>query len=475
MDIETFLSSGKSMVVAPAGYGKTYTIAEAIAAYKGDKKVLVLTHTHAGIASLKEKFNQKGLLETAYHLDTICSFALALTKTYHIRKEDIPSESEPNTMFRYAVEHARLILRAKPIKKLLASEYDHLIVDEYQDCTELQHQMIMQIATTLKTHILGDELQGIFGFRDPIVDFTEESLKPYLENCQTLDTPWRWHNVGKDDLGRDIAAIRGKLLKNEDVDLRDYPSIEVLIAPESNYTQPRSEYKMKLYDVLRNESALLIHPKSESPAFRVNYVKQFPQLRMIESIDDKDLYEYCDRLDRLSSQNLVFAVVEMMRKLSKSTVIDIWFKKDNLLKAKQDVKDQVISDTLMGVIEPLLKQKSYANIVRLIENIQKLPDLKVYRKELLLDICKALKDAERLGITARQAVERNRNILRQKGRKIKGRGIGTTLLTKGLEFDTVAVLNAHQFKSPKHLYVAISRCSRRLVVITQSYVLHPYQ
>lgn len=43
MDIETFLSSGKSMVVAPAGYGKTYTIAEAIAAYKGDKKVLVLT------------------------------------------------------------------------------------------------------------------------------------------------------------------------------------------------------------------------------------------------------------------------------------------------------------------------------------------------------------------------------------------------------------------------------------------------
>lgn len=54
MDIDTFLSANKSMVIAPAGFGKTYTIAECIASYRGEKRVLVLTHTHAGIASLKE-------------------------------------------------------------------------------------------------------------------------------------------------------------------------------------------------------------------------------------------------------------------------------------------------------------------------------------------------------------------------------------------------------------------------------------
>ena len=70
MDIEAFLAANKSIVIAPAGYGKTYTIAEAIAAYRGEKKVLVLTHTHAGIASLREKFQQRGLPSNAFHLDT---------------------------------------------------------------------------------------------------------------------------------------------------------------------------------------------------------------------------------------------------------------------------------------------------------------------------------------------------------------------------------------------------------------------
>jgi DNA helicase-2/ATP-dependent DNA helicase PcrA len=46
-----------------------------------------------------------------------------------------------------------------------------------------------------------------------------------------------------------------------------------------------------------------------------------------------------------------------------------------------------------------------------------------------------------------------RNIKRRIGRKISGRCTGTTLLTKGLEFDTVAVLDAHKFKCLENFYV----------------------
>ena len=105
MDIDSFLAANKSMVIAPAGYGKTYTIAEILSAYQGKKKILVLTHTHAGIASLKEKFINKRIPSSLYQLDTICSFAFNLTKTYHINKDEIPSENDVNTMFKYAVEH----------------------------------------------------------------------------------------------------------------------------------------------------------------------------------------------------------------------------------------------------------------------------------------------------------------------------------------------------------------------------------
>ena len=40
MDISAFLSADKSMVIAPAGYGKTHTIADCISHYTGNKKIL---------------------------------------------------------------------------------------------------------------------------------------------------------------------------------------------------------------------------------------------------------------------------------------------------------------------------------------------------------------------------------------------------------------------------------------------------
>ena len=68
---------------------------------------------------------------------------------YHINKEEIPTEAQTSAMFKFAVEHAAKILHANPIKKLLSAKYDHLIVDEYQDCTESQHWMIMEMAVSL--------------------------------------------------------------------------------------------------------------------------------------------------------------------------------------------------------------------------------------------------------------------------------------------------------------------------------------
>ena len=138
---------------------------------------------------------------------------MEITKTYHLNKEEIPSESDTKAMFSYAIQHAKLILQAKPIQHLMGIDYEHLIVDEYQDCTVAQHQLIMELSKTLKTHILADPLQGIFGFgNEQIVDFNDRTFEPFHVNSQTLDTPWRWQNAGKDLLGRDLSLIRNKLL-----------------------------------------------------------------------------------------------------------------------------------------------------------------------------------------------------------------------------------------------------------------------
>lgn len=62
-----------------------------------------------------------------------------------------------------------------------------------------------------------------------------------------------------------------------------------------------------------------------------------------------------------------------------------------------------------------------------------------------------------------QAMIQLRNFYRSKGRNIPHRAIGTTLLTKGLEFDNVIVLNPEAMDE-KHFYVAITRARKRLFI-----------
>jgi len=474
MDIEAFLAANKSIVIAPAGYGKTYTIAEAIAAYRGKKKVLVLTHTHAGIASLREKFQQRGLPSNAFHLDTICSFALELTKTYHINKAEIPRENDASAMFDFAVQHAEIILKAKPIKQLIAIRYDHLIVDEYQDCTIAQHKMILELSESLKTHLLGDPLQGIFGFRgQPIVDFNDSSFSPFMENSQSLETPWRWMNAGQAALGNDLARIRERLLSGQDIDLRDYASICWVCGQGDDYAKPGTAVKLKLFQEI-NQGAVIIHPNTTSVNPRKNVVQQYKQLQLIEAIDGKEYYQWCAQFDSHSGLVLVKDVADMMRSACNKTCINNWFKADGSLVNKRNQAEIEVQSGLSSVVNPLVIGKSYLKIARLIAAITKLPDQTVYRKEFVKDIYHTLVDADRLGLSASEAIARNRNILRRKGRKVSQKSIGNTLLTKGLEFDTVVVLNAQDIKDPKHLYVALTRCCQKLVVIADKPVLHPY-
>ncbi|MCQ2182693.1 MAG: ATP-dependent helicase [Bacteroidales bacterium] len=475
MDIKTFLSEDKSIIIAPAGYGKTFTIAEAISVYNGNQKVLVLTHTHAGIASLREKFEQKGLAPSVYHLDTICSFALDLTKTYYIQKNEIPKESDANALFDYAVEHAAIILKANPIKQLLSIKYEHLIVDEYQDCTLAQHQMVLELAQTLKTHLLGDPLQGIFGFRgQQIVDFNDDSFWPFLQNSQLLETPWRWKNAGQDALGQDLASIREKLLVGEDIDLQEYHSIKWVQGAEDDYVKPQTNVRTALFQEL-NRGAVVIHPNSTSVEPRKSVVKHFPMLQLIEPIDGKEYYFCCQKFDSHSGQTLIKDISDMMRKICNKSCINNWIRPDGTLIRKQKQDDQEIKSKLESAMNSLLKEKTYVNIANLIVAIARLPEIAIYRKEFIRDIYYTLIDADKLGLTATEAIVRSRNILRRKGRKMTQKSIGTTLLTKGLEFDNVVILNAHLFKDPRHLYVALTRCCKRLVVISNSAVLHPYE
>ena len=67
----------------------------------------------------------------------------------------------------------------------------------------------------------------------------------------------------------------------------------------------------------------------------------------------------------------------------------------------------------------------------------------------------------------------HRNRVRIIGRKVEGKCIGTTLLTKGLEFEDVIIIDAHKIKDVNNLYVALTRASKRLFIYSSSAIWAP--
>lgn len=89
----------------------------------------------------------------------------------------------------------------------------------------------------------------------------------------------------------------------------------------------------------------------------------------------------------------------------------------------------------------------------------------IARVDLLNSLITSLKEADENKCSVYEGMCNARNRLRRYGRKIHGHCIGTTLLTKGLECDCVVLLDIDAFTDYRHLYVALTRGSKDIIVI----------
>src|SRR5665647_810591 len=138
MNYQDFISKEKSLLIAPAGYGKTHAIAECLKYSCDDERQLILTHTHAGIASIKEKIKKFDLPSSKYQVETITGFAQKYTLAFYCLT-DIPSQEDSRNYYPFVILKATELLRKEAVKRIIAYSYQGLFVDEYQDCTVSQH------------------------------------------------------------------------------------------------------------------------------------------------------------------------------------------------------------------------------------------------------------------------------------------------------------------------------------------------
>lgn len=464
-DVKAFATERDNVLIAPAGFGKTHTISECLKYTEG--KQLILTHTQAGVASIKDKLQKCLVSKDKYSVETISSFAKRYVLSFS-NASTLPDETDKK-FYPYFIENATKLLSLKLVQDIVKLSYTGLFVDEYQDCTIEQHNLVLVLAEILPTHILGDPLQGIFGFAGPLVNLNDATQMGRFNTIHQLKTPHRWIIGGNKQLGVELLQIREKLLSNLEIDLTLYPSIEFKQGTYGDH------YGCVMATLKNCDSVLVIDSDSMRMTTRENFVVAFKYIPLlIEAFDGKDFYAsaiHFDNKDNLPSIDILHKFID-----SKFSNLDNWYDKTNKrFRNKRDPIEESELTEIKELVSKLALNYSLLDMKEIIFRIKDLKGVNCARRDLLSSLSKSMEEAHNSKITVLDAMRNHRNGIRRVGRKMYGKCVGTTLLTKGLEFDTVIVLDADKFKDPQNLYVAISRCTKRLVILGADSKLNPYK
>ncbi len=484
-----FLKSNRAFLIAPAGYGKTYTIVSCVKRLLCEKPILILTHTHAGVAALKAKMSKQGVERDRYKIDTISSFIQRYVLSFFKQSEIGPQEDTGN-YFPNVLDKSIILFQKPTIKRIFIESYSHLFVDEYQDCTKRQHELIEIFATYIPTHLFGDPLQGIFDFEgNPSVKFPSD-----LENFQTfyfLTTPYRWTVNGNSvALGEKIKEYRELLEEGDSVQIESdiESNFEVVchnpITPANEQVVLYNQLHEKIKQ-LNTESILVIMPSFLEERRirglikeRADMLRRFDfehQFNLVEAIDDRAYYQCAHNIDALINEVATSSLSADYLKIRgrfeeisfDSQSLNVWFNSSGLI-SKRNADEKVFSDKLKQYCDCFFQEPNVQCFQKLLSLFYQSNRRNLKRPDLARQVLKSLEYAVENNISVYEAMVKTKNHIRRNGRKIYGKCFGTTLLTKGLEFDAVILLYANKIEDKRNFYVAISRACKNLIIFTEN-------
>lgn len=467
MDEATTLASSKrSAMVAAAGCGKTEVIAAAVAQCVGPRE-LILTHTHAGVEAIRRRLRKFDAPAKSYEVDTIAGWALGLARAFPQTSGLSNDQPRSNTEYSDVYAAAARLLSLPPIHEVMRASYSGVFVDEYQDCTLQQHELVVALRDVLPCRILGDPLQGIFNFGDNVSIRWDEHVVPSFDDLAGPTKPWRWANSNL-ALGVWLQDVRTRLEQGQEIDLHNAPVEWV------DGSDPQTKLKKQISACYR-----AANHSGES----VIVVRQWPnqcheiasrlggRFSCVEAIDTKDLYEYATRFDESTGCDRAVAVIDFAGKCMTKALTELKTIRSGL-EQNRFPKVQKHADCL-DALRAVSESRSLAPIDAALYRISKISGTVIYRWELIREMARSI-NAVKFGEadTLANAAWIVRNRARQRGRQLPRCAVGTTLLVKGLEFDHAVVLDADAHNR-ENLYVALTRGSKSLTIVSKSQIIRP--
>jgi len=454
--------ANKGFIVAPAGCGKTHLIAEAVINY-GNARELILTHTHAGVDSIRRKIRALNPARQNYQIETIDGFILRYVS--HFPHTSGWSSFLDDVDWASVRDCGICLFKKDFIKRIIAATYSGLYVDEYQDCVLEQHAIILELSAVLPARVLGDHLQGIFNFgENKIIDW-EKDVKRNFREIGELNTPWRWNNAGNPDLGNWVSLLRQAILNNSGIRLTDLPNSVRWINTNSQ-TDVVKECFSVLSRINTTEGVVIIGLSNQPQRTHHIARKLRGQFGVIEPLESKDLKKIIGKLTDSCAYKRAIALLDIAVLCFSGISKTILTQEYSALEKRQlpnRRKQLTISDPLKAFI----CNNNLESMISLFDSFTQFPNSHLYRKELYFEISKILRESSSAGILLKDALIKVRENTRRWGRRIPKRAIARTVLIKGLEFDHAIVLDADSFDS-KNLYVALTRACKTITIISKS-------
>lgn len=457
----------RGYVIAPAGYGKTHLIALAVRASGG--RQLILTHTFAGVNSIKTKMKSLGVPASKYQVDTIASWALRLCLAYP-KSSGWGTENPTSKQWSKLYESCLGLLKKKFIRHVVSATYAGVYVDEYQDCSDSQHSLVCALAEFLPCRILGDPLQAIFDFDGGKPVDWDTSVYPTFGCLGELDTPWRWKKAEAPELGAWLKEARKKIELGQKIDLLGgLPPSVIRVDTDPAYLASK-QYSSLCGQLGHNESVIALHggdPQSKSKTHLLAR-SMTGRFSSIEEVEGKDLHTFIHKLGAAKTVQAGFLLVLDFAKkcfTGVSNALTAGTKRGEVAKLSKGTKYPLV----LHAANDYLNNPSSSHLKSLFLALKSNPETSAYRRDLLYRLLNVLKlhiDGE--GATLLEAASLYQREMRHTGRPLSHKKlIGTTLLVKGLEYDHAVVLDADSLDA-KHLYVAMTRGSKSLTIIGTS-------
>jgi len=468
---EELLCSTRGVVVAPAGCGKTHLIAQAVASQSQGRQ-LILTHTHSGVAALRKRLFELGASSSLFHLTTIASWCLLYSRSFPVTSGI--KTGKPRTQVEWESIYAGTIqvLNDPSIARVPAFSYSGVLVDEYQDCTKSQHKVIVALADLVPTRVLGDPLQAIFDFGGNAPVDWEADVQPAFDALPELDEPWRWLN-GSTELGQWLGDVRLELLNGGAVDLRTAPAEAVEWVPlsENDRTSKQIGICYKMLEA-KYGSVAAIHDMPNQARYIASRLKG--RFQCAEANECPDLLKHAARIENTEGPDRALSVIEFVGACIAGLKTELGgvrsrLKSGNLPNPNRARKHVSLVEEVIRVAD----STSMEHVESLTAELIAIPNLPAYRREVLRDFKRGVRRLIEEGSDSLvAAVWEVRDVARRTSRRMPRHVIGTTKLLKGLEFDTVVLLNPADF-GRKDLYVALTRASSRLIILSGCPVLSP--